>query len=744
MSIDIEQQGPSTLQRNLDANARQTELPPALSTGSIGAVFVHGMGEQGRAEILLEWSSAIVRGVGDWTRSVTPTPDPWNGDRIVRSEINFEGSDLPIVTLRVPAATVGDHDYKAMTWVMTEARWAQHVRPPSLQTMIDWCGPSGVVAEVIGRIVDRRMTGKWASLRPLAKMGLATFVSVMVSISLTIYAVLRAIAGVIPWKPLQDAIARVQLDNFLTASWGDVHLLLNDPVQAANIRGQVSTTIQALRSYGCERVVIVAHSGGTIASYMALADPAFRAAVPSAAADALITHGQAIDMARRIHAREGSPATRPGAQLAPETPLPNLGAMGWHDYYGTHDPAPAGPPGGPASDGTEVWNRLSIAGDHGTYWTNDEEFVNDVLVKFEDAGATVPGAPTTPSRFAFDPAGTDWVLRRRQRVFVLSLWKRLMFVIPLFAIMAAFFQANSGLMPNLRDTAFDVASIVPGASSIWEQLQKIPEVPFHGFLVSSASYLIALFAISALIQALLPIANWKLWTGWRRRFFAFLDVGVAIVAIVVVPIVQGAQEGALSIWNRIFDPPIGLALLTAVAIFLVVLVVQANPTRDTVGGTGLRASLTRALRAVVLPVLAVVGWVVALAGRLPTIVGRVAVVAVGLGIVLLLAYGVIEDYRTRMMVVGAAVAFALFQIVARVGAWRWSKWDELERAVARRRGTPPRRLGVWLQFGLLAIPAAILGIAIATGEGHLVGRAGLILGVLIAALLITDVVAEEA
>jgi hypothetical protein len=107
-------------------------------------VFVHGIGPQARAQIVLDWSAPIVRAVADWAASRPDTNGPddghtWNADRVVRSEIDFEGTDLPLVTVRVPGATVKGEKYDPQTWVMTEARWAQHVKPPSLGTIIDWC-----------------------------------------------------------------------------------------------------------------------------------------------------------------------------------------------------------------------------------------------------------------------------------------------------------------------------------------------------------------------------------------------------------------------------------------------------------------------------------------------------------------------------------------------------------------------------------------------------------------------------
>src|SRR5690349_21148913 len=134
-------QSPSLLQRKSDeveaaragvGGASVEEVPrenlPELGAATTGVVFVHGIGEQVRAEILLGWSRPIVQAVADWARSVPPDeliegPVPSTGDRVVRTGIDFEGSDLPLVTVSVPGRTVaGATRHNPQTWVMTEAR----------------------------------------------------------------------------------------------------------------------------------------------------------------------------------------------------------------------------------------------------------------------------------------------------------------------------------------------------------------------------------------------------------------------------------------------------------------------------------------------------------------------------------------------------------------------------------------------------------------------------------------------
>jgi hypothetical protein len=746
-AVSATNQSPSLLQRKSDeveaarvgvggtsVDAVSKENLPELGVETTGVVFVHGIGEQVRAEILLGWSRPIVQAVADWAQSVPPDeriegPVPSSGDRVVRTGIDFEGSDLPLVTVGVPGRKIaGATRYKPQTWVMTEARWAQDVQPPSLETMIDWCGPRGVVATVVNRIVDRslgpeddRSTGSSAvirrvirqGVRTLAQMGLSAFVSIVVTLGLLAYAFVRAIAAFIPNKTVQDAIARFGLDTFLTTWWGDVYVLLDDPVQAANIRGQVAKAIRALRHFGCSKIVLVAHSGGTIVSYMALADPALSERV-----ETFITHGEAIQMGRMIWEQEQSDPTSSGARFTAGTPLRT---DRWRDFYATHDPAPAGrlseatpearPPGLTFAD-TETWNRMSIAEDHGEYFSNDEEFVEEVLSEIEAVGQ-----PGVASRFAERRAERQ--LSHRQRVFVLALWKRLMFVIPTMAIAAAFFTPSQGLIGELRDTAGSIVAMLPVVPDVLRWVASV--VPGDsGVLITASATLFAVVYGLAIIQAAMPIGRLSIWSAsWRWAVFGALDTGVFLLGVIVAIAVRIATEhdaraGVGGFVDRFGDTPLRLALVLLAAIFLALFLsgLLRRPSEEPAKPSGLGI--------------------------------RLAVILVTSAIIAIALYGVIVDEGIRGFVGAVVVGYALFQILGRVGIWRWGRWDRAERALARRRSTVVfAREWVWAEFLPLGAVAAVAAFGIALGNAALVRGAGAALLVLIVVFVIIDVAVRK-
>ena len=126
---------------------------------------------------------------------------------------------------------------------------------------------------------------------------------------------------------------------------------------------------------------------------------------------------------------------------------------------------------GKASRSIRVLNKRSVLDDHGSYWENDEEFLYPLLAQFE-----IAGLPNTESRFepapisrtAPDPAtGTEpdsWVSLRRQRVHMLTLWGRLMFVVPLFAAVGEFVLPGFGKLVRSERKAREGRNPATGAT----------------------------------------------------------------------------------------------------------------------------------------------------------------------------------------------------------------------------------------------------------------------------------------
>jgi hypothetical protein len=419
---------------------------------SVGIVFVHGIGSQGPAETFLDWSRPIVDLLRAW-RAGEGHP----GDPVVRAQFSFSPAGPPILELAIPPAA----DLPAGRWLVTEAWWAADLRAPALTTVVAY------LRTRLGRVIagiadgyrrreatwrDRRLTGggietaRWAWIDRLDSLqarafGLGLLVAPLTlvgSLVLAAYGLLRKI----PIGPIQDFAELRIIDSFLVDWFGDLPVLLDDPVQVANVRARVADAIDRLRLEGADAIVLVAHSGGALVSFETLLDPAYL----DRPVDKLITLGQGLSLGWRLESDPIAPASPPppGDRLLGDLAAvrPNLR---WVDVWASYDPAPAGPlrpiegvplevldppladaalaahrpPGAPlVVESRAVTNRMNVLDDHGSYWDNDEGFLVP-LVRHLDAARGPAGA----ARFYRDPdLRADRIERRRERVAVLAAW----------------------------------------------------------------------------------------------------------------------------------------------------------------------------------------------------------------------------------------------------------------------------------------------------------------------------------
>ena len=284
--------------------------PPPDVDHTVGVVFVHGIGSQVAGETIFDWSAPLVRTLWAWAEA---TADPEHGrpftDPVEWADVDLTGQSTPVLQVVIPEMD----GHQRQRWVMTEAWWAADVRPPSLSTMLDWLVGKGEVKHIGAGIInglritaDRRrdditapgsglpagdpaVADSWTSSTRSPSRCLFGLLALVI---VPIYSVLRVL-GSLPIPGLKDAVSTTQIDLFLTNWFGDVRILLADRAQAANLRTQMATAILKLRAYGVDSVVVVAHSGGTVLSYMLLADPFY----DDLDIDKFITHGQALGMA---------------------------------------------------------------------------------------------------------------------------------------------------------------------------------------------------------------------------------------------------------------------------------------------------------------------------------------------------------------------------------------------------------------------------------------------------------------
>jgi hypothetical protein len=484
----------------------------------IGLVFVHGIGSQKAGETLVSWAHPLLRLIARWSATTTGVRVP--NDPVIDSQIDFGGGERGFIRARVP-----EHgDNPAQVWVMTEAWWTKRVTAPSVGEMFRWLFPTEMV-----RIVSGILSGLGGEAGGLFKVLDAIFLTIFV-IPITIlvfvlYLVFR-LFQTIPIKALQDFVAVKAIEFFLSDWFGDVRLLIADRAQAANVRAAVAAAIQAVIDDGCGRVVMIGHSGGTIAGYMTLTDERYH----ELQVDRFITHGQALGLAWRLgHASDPNQPDRAidrlykGDRLRLKLGKVRTGTQ-WFDFWGTHDPAPAGGFGcaddvaTPETSGgvtTRVFNRMSLRNDHGGYWDNDESFVLPVARLIDTAGK----AGATSRFFPLEPTPSR-IEHRKQRVKLLQFaWVGVMVsaivAVPI-AILDPLIPGDQGNIALAGELAYAFLGRLAFALGWLWDLLKLPALPPADALPGPTTLVIGIVAMLVVFYGVSSFMG-SLWNSWDAR-----------------------------------------------------------------------------------------------------------------------------------------------------------------------------------------------------------------------------------
>ncbi|MBA2381467.1 MAG: hypothetical protein H0V73_05080 [Chloroflexi bacterium] len=392
--------------------------------------------------------------------------------------------------------------------------------------MFSWLFPSEMIRIISG--ILRGLGGELGGvLRAVDRLFLPVFV-VPVTIGVFLLYLVFRILRVVPIKAVQE-FALVRAIAFFLSDWfGDVRLLLADRAQAANVRAAVASAVMSVQAEGCGTVVLIGHSGGTIAGYMTLTDPTYL----SLAVDRFITHGQALGLAWRLgHACDPSRPDRVAARLYAgdrlRIPLHNVrDKLKWVDFWGTHDPAPAGGfgvgcdvnvPAQVNGESIRVFNRMSLRNDHGAYWDNDEAFVLPVARLIDTAPTN---APSTASRFFPLEPNPSRIDHREGRVKLLQFaWVAVM----LSAIASVPVAVIDPLLPNDRANLAEAGRLAYGVVGwlagilgfIWDIL-SLPTLPKTSDLSYSAALVIGIGAMLAIFWVVARILG-SCWNAWDER-----------------------------------------------------------------------------------------------------------------------------------------------------------------------------------------------------------------------------------
>jgi hypothetical protein len=603
-------------------------------------------------------------------------------------------------------------------WIIAEAFWAAPLVAPSLTVMTGWLAEQGGLPRIVSGI-----GGGW-----LNRLRVGLILSALATVFLLSYGLVRGFLQLIPFTAgLQSAVVR-PFDTFLTQWAGDMWVLLRDPLQASQVRARVQNAIGLLERLKCQRIVVIAHSGGAVVSFLAIATQ------PVPSVSRLVTFGEGLNVAWRLVGLQKDDDARTALMKAGSLAA-NLSRMGliWDDFHASEDPVPAGPLNVPSSVGIgvhdhEVWNYLSPAEDHGGYWDNTEEFVlplaQILLAEFpavmDPDGRGEPGLVDRVSRLVTRLLGDrrrdgqralvqlGWTpedlgrasVRRRGRVLSLAMWRRVCLYSAVGSIAFAWLVQRRGPIEILGDQMGDVVSATPIEWAFRIPVDWWREAVYESWLAQLITALgaVTLFALGALllIYLVIPISiHFRPPIGVRwSSVLRLLDYGGYIVlAFPIVTAITGALHEASTI-HVAGAPRIEPDLVTV----------------SRLAGFGLLAILAVLIAAIVSQRLRqrIRRWLM--------VSGLTLAMLFVLALPLLLLAAVVADPKLSRAALGALAVFLAFGLLRSIGEWRWGMWDRAEREKVLRGTIPHGGFGILVEGTLLIVADVLLLWAFGSGD----------------------------
>ncbi len=379
-----------------------------------GIVLVHGVGNQRRAE-QLDWVvEDLVECLGRWLGRDRVHLAAWTSP-----------DDRGVAHASIHLHTSGTAEPDEV-WEVREAWWARSFRPSNSGTVLGWAVSAFItyarqvwywvgernLGRIVGRPPDRQGSGVWqvASagtwLYALAELAVWAVYAVLFALLYAVSCILilpvyvfLALPALLIWP---DAVGRIQraVVNRLTGGIGDQQAMTNRHVAVA---GASQVVCHALRPFldpevlarsgdVYDTVTIVAHSGGCVVSYVALASPVVAGWLerePHGRRVSWVTAGSGLNLAWRMRAK------RKDRDLAYWSGKIH-DRVNWIDVYARYDPVPPGE--APADMVRQILGRapgpyvsVRVANhdwpltEHGGYWGNYAEVMSRIVHVIADS-----------------------------------------------------------------------------------------------------------------------------------------------------------------------------------------------------------------------------------------------------------------------------------------------------------------------------------------------------------------------
>lgn len=443
-----------------------------------GVVVIHGLGDAKRNDTLLESVNALTNWFNH-TAGLTMRPAGTGRVWLTTQLVEDPDPDAPAsrATIELEAPTTGDQpgDASPVRLRFREVWWAQSFGTQTLGTTIRWARvqfseqvrhilvpvswryrfahtappdpalatayPAALVHAAPGQSVPSQptqsMRARIRQFRPLLHVALGVYGTIqyawkavqwialapIVTLLLLLLAVLRVLSFIGIVKSALTATFTA-LTSYILLHWiSSTEVYMRDYARAASIRGRFEHEFNAFQSDDqCERIVVIAHSMGTVIAYEALT--LLSSQPPTQRNDKPITFICLAQALRRVWLLPGIDARRLYGTLPAR--------VRWLNFWARYDPIPAGPLSirslppldmatYPVSstayaalcasldrcDNVLTVNTDSSFTDHVTYYQNDEQVVGPI------ARELVAGHPAMERVVASHIATPEDVLLRR-------------------------------------------------------------------------------------------------------------------------------------------------------------------------------------------------------------------------------------------------------------------------------------------------------------------------------------------
>ncbi len=274
----------------------------------LGVLVVHGIGEQKRGATLTQWADALSTWLTEW--SSHDDRSTVSNVVLTRANLGPDGGTPANATLSVVFEAEGQANQQ---WLIAEGWWAGAFEPPTFSELWSWSFKSVPATAAMhanalmgSAIRRRRLEQGWVRLVEDARIvGLVFILVLLVLLSplillfLTALLLVGIVASALPILSLREAVTKAQL--VAVGTIGDSQRLVESPTQAAAIKAPIVDGLTWLRSQGCRRIAVLAHSQGAAVTYKALVDLADEHHGPFDRIDTFITIGSGLP---KVHALE--------------------------------------------------------------------------------------------------------------------------------------------------------------------------------------------------------------------------------------------------------------------------------------------------------------------------------------------------------------------------------------------------------------------------------------------------------